>query len=309
VAAKITVHLLKAVLTPTLWLLRVLVFNRELPPVGRRIANLRYGPLREHRLDAYVPQGDGPFPVLVFVHGGGFIAGSKEMYERIGRDFAARGYLAFCITYRLAPRHQYPAGVQDVAAAVRWIHDRAAEYGGTPATIFLAGDSAGANLAAWYALMLGRPDLLAELEIERAVPRECLRGLLLFYGVYDVGRAARSRFPFARTLTRCLLGNDPAVAARRAWVASPIRYVDPGAPPMFLCVGQRDPLYSQSVRLAARLRARGVPHRTLFFPRGQYPTAWHGFLNFYRSKPARTAMAEAVKFLDELARPRRGGTP
>ena len=108
-APRIIVYLLKAALAPTLWLLRVLVFNRDLPPVGRRVVNLRYGPLPEHRLDAYVPQGEGPFPILVFVHGGGWIAGNKEMYARICRWFAARGYVVFSITYRLAPRHKYAA--------------------------------------------------------------------------------------------------------------------------------------------------------------------------------------------------------
>ena len=299
-AARIVVYLLKALGAVVLFFGRALVFNWDAPRIGRHIGNLRYGPDKSHRMDAYLPRGDPPYPILVFLHGGGWITGNKEAYARICRSFAARGYLVFCVTYRLAPRAKYPAGMQDTAAAVRWIYDHAWAFGGLRSTVFLAGDSAGAHLACWYATALAKPELLAEAAIDRAIPRQSIRGLLLFYGVYDVRQAADARFPFVRSLARCLLGDDPELAARRARAVSPICHVGPGAPPMLLCAGEPDLLHGQSIAMADVLRRHGVPHRLLIFDRQRYPAAHHAFLNFYSLRCARIAMQEALRFMDAL---------
>lgn len=299
--AKIVVYLLKAAISPGLWLGRVLIFNRHAPPVGRVVKDLKYGPRRRQAIDLYVPQGEPPWPVLVFIHGGGWISGDKAMYARVARTFAARGHLTFCASYRLAPQAGFPAAMQDAAAAVRWVYEHAGEHGGLRSRMFLAGDSAGAHLACWYAVALGDPQLLDDTGIRDVVPREAIRGLALFYGVYDVEDAARARFPFARTLGRCLLGTGEE-AARRAWVASPLRHVRGDLPPMFLCAGERDGLYGQTVRMAAALRDRGVPHETLLFSRARYPAALHGFLNLYFLNCASEAMEAAGDFLDRLSR-------
>lgn len=301
-AARIAVYLLKALGAAAYFFGRVLIFNWDPPRIGRQIGNLRYGPDKSHRMDAYVPRSDPPYPILVFVHGGGWVAGDKAAYARICRSFAARGYLVFCVSYRLAPRAKYPAAMQDTAAAVRWIYDHAWAFGGQRSAVFLAGDSAGAHLACWYALALGKPQLAAEAAIGRTIPRESLRGLLLFYGVYDVGQVIEAGFPFVSSLAWCLLGDDPKLAARRVEAASPRRHVGPGAPPMLLCAGEPDPLCRQSIAMAGALRRHGVPHKLLIFDRRRHPAAQHAFLNFYFLRCARIAMEQSVRFMDGLRR-------
>jgi len=125
--------------------------NKGLDPATRITRDHAYGPDARHRLDLFVRAGLSGAPVLLFVHGGGFVMGDKHtegspFYSNIG-DFAARcGMLGACMTYRLAPEHKFPAGPDDVAAAVDWLRAHAAAHGGDPARIVLMGQSAGAAL-------------------------------------------------------------------------------------------------------------------------------------------------------------------
>jgi triacylglycerol lipase len=118
------------------------------------VADLRYGPHERHRLDLYRPAGDGAAaaarPVIVFVHGGGFVAGDKAMpgapfYANLGRWAVANGWIGVAMTYRLAPAFRWPAGSDDVAAATRWLRTNVAAQGGDPDRIVLMGQSAGAT--------------------------------------------------------------------------------------------------------------------------------------------------------------------
>lgn len=114
-----------------------------------------YGPDQRHRLDLFTRDGLSGAPVLLFVHGGGFVMGDKHsdgspFYSNLG-DFAVRhGFVGVTITYRLAPTHPFPAGAEDIAAALRWLNDNVAAHGGDPARIVIAGQSAGAAHVAGY---------------------------------------------------------------------------------------------------------------------------------------------------------------
>lgn len=115
--------------------------------------DLTYGDHERHRLDVHTADtglagGEPGAPVFVFVHGGGFVGGDKHvpgtpMYDHIGAWAVRNGWVGVTITYRLAPEHTWPAGAQDVAAAVQWVRENIASYGGDPARIVVAGHSAG----------------------------------------------------------------------------------------------------------------------------------------------------------------------
>jgi acetyl esterase/lipase len=118
----------------------------------------RYGDHERHRLDVHtsgVGQAGDKAPVLLFVHGGGFTGGDKHvpgtpMYDHIGAWAVRNGWVGVTMTYRLAPEHTWPAGAQDVAAAVQWVRGNIADYGGDPDRIVLAGHSAGCVHVASY---------------------------------------------------------------------------------------------------------------------------------------------------------------
>ena len=103
---------------------------------GRDIA---YGPDPRQRLDVYTPEGPvtGPRPVLIFFYGGGWNSGKRQDYSWVGHSLAAQGFVVIVPDYRLVPQVRYPAFVQDGAAAVRWAHDHAAEFGGDPQRLLL----------------------------------------------------------------------------------------------------------------------------------------------------------------------------
>src|SRR5262249_2103530 len=102
---------------------------------------------RAHLLDVYRPtSSDGPLPVVLYVHGGGFRILSKDTHWVMGLSFASKGYLVFNINYRLAPRAPFPAALEDTCAAFAWVVRHAARWNGDVGRMVLAGESAGANL-------------------------------------------------------------------------------------------------------------------------------------------------------------------
>jgi len=114
--------------------------------------DISYGPDMRHRADLFVAAGgDGPRPVLVFVHGGGYIAGDRRVrpgspfYDNVALWAARKGFLAVNISYRLAPGASWPAVQEDIALALRWLGEHAAGFGGDPDSILLMGHSAGAT--------------------------------------------------------------------------------------------------------------------------------------------------------------------
>ncbi len=137
--------------------------------------DLAYGPDARHRLDIYGGSGAGAAkPVLVFVHGGGFVMGDKGGTESwanaaVGRMAAQAGFLGVVINYRLAPDHMWPAGSADLAAAVGWLAGHVAAYGGDPQRMVLCGTSAGAVHVAGYLKLQTEPQI---------------RGAVLLSGLY-----------------------------------------------------------------------------------------------------------------------------
>jgi acetyl esterase/lipase len=279
---------------------RVLILDRFAPRVGEVIRGVPYGEhdRKKQALDVIVPRGKPPFPVLVFIHGGGFLALDKNIFTRACKVFAHEGYVVFNINYRLAPENTFPAQFEDVDAAVRFAHDNAAGFGGDGTRLFIGGDSAGAFLASMYAAAVMNEELAGPLSIKTPIPPEDLKGLLLFCGVYDMETVLETPFPNIRIITQVFLGRDPRVFAERAQAASPIRHLDAGYPPAFICSSERDKLYTQSVAFDEALTAARVPHEALFFDLQRYPRAPHGFLSLYFLKCTRIAIGEALRFLD-----------
>ena len=129
---------------------------RAVPTEGVTVSrDLAYGPYVEQRLDLYRRVGISGAPVVVFVHGGAYVAGARNdtetIYGNIATFFAREGMLGVNADYRLAPESPWPAGAEDVAGIVAWLHENAARYGGDSNRIFLIGHSAGATHVAGYA--------------------------------------------------------------------------------------------------------------------------------------------------------------
>lgn len=198
-------------------------------------------------LDAYVPEGAGPFPTCILVHGGGFMRGDKQTFiTPIFAPLAKAGFTWFTINYRLAPKSQWPACADDVATAIRWVRKHAGEYKVDPQRIAIIGESAGGHLVSWAGVQ-GKDDTA----VAAVVP---------FYAPHDLELQVRARKELGPSMT-ALLGlkelNDDAYRTLRA--ASPSTYVRKGLPPFLLIHGDDDktvPL-EQSTRFQQRMTELG----------------------------------------------------
>lgn len=161
--------------------------------------DVAYGPDPRHRMDIFVPAaGATRAPVLVFVHGGGFVSGDKgapdaPFYNNVGLWASRAGCIGITMTYRLAPSAPWPAGSEDVGTAVRFLQAASTRWGGDPKGIFLMGQSAGAVHVAGY---VAEPRL-------HVVPQSGVAGAIMISGIYDVERADRNPFQAA------YYGEDP----------------------------------------------------------------------------------------------------
>ena len=298
-------------------LYRALATGARLHPLARParhgvevLRNIPYRPSSNHahQLDVYRPTGQpGPWPVVLYVHGGAFRILSKDTHWMMALGFARRGYLVLNINYRLAPRHPYPAAIEDACEALVWAMKHAAEYGGDPTRLVLAGESAGANLATALAVTTSyrRPEGFAravwEAEVRpRAVVAAC--GILQ---VSDARRfARRKRLPgwlYDRLVepSEAYLGGlvDPHPERE---LADPLLILERGEPPerplppFFAPVGTRDPLLDDTRRLKAALDRLGARCDARFY-RGEV----HAFHAMVFLPNARRCWRELYDFLDE----------
>jgi len=202
------------------------------------------------RADISVPKGAGPHPVAIYLHGGGWVAGSSKSHRKLVMQFAEAGYLTLNLDYRLAPEHPFPAGFEDSVFALRWARENAKRWNGDGARMAIGGDSAGANLAA-----------AAALEIGKHPNGVLLSALLLLYGLYDIrAMMARGREGGVPGTNKHYLGADFEAKLDDPRV-SPIRGVKPGAlPPTFIMVGTADNLLAESYAMAQELGRAEIPH-------------------------------------------------
>lgn len=276
------------------------IINLDPPPVKMYLRDIPYVPEpsnRKQRLDVAVPEGDGPFPVLVYVHGGGFISMDKKQYRRMARRFAAAGYVVFNVNYRRAPAFRFPVNIMDVGTAVAWALENAAAYGGDPSTVFLAGDSAGAHLVSTYSTSLVDESLVKAFRLEGVERPAKVAGLVLLYGAFDCETILDTGFPFVKTMLEAFLSRDPVLFKERARSASPIRHITADYPPCFITYAEKDRLSSQSVAFAAELERQGVEHEVLAIPASECRVIAHGFVSTFWRRCAREATAAASSFL------------
>lgn len=264
-----------------------------------------------HLLDVYRPRAPRPSPALLYVHGGAFSMLSKDTHRVMALALAARGYAVFNINYRLAPRHPYPAQLEDVAAALLWVVDHAAEWGADPRQLVLAGESAGANLVAAiaYCATHSRPERFASALLERAPSIAAVMALYGLHDLHDIERfwrqpdKARKMPTWIKRELRLAVTNYVQGAPERAPLAHPLRLFaerepleERPLPPFFLAAGTRDPMLDDSRRLRDALHERGVDCELHV-----YPGEIHGF-NAMLWRPAAKAKWQATQnFLDRHA--------
>jgi acetyl esterase/lipase len=216
--------------------------------------NIEYGKAGDEALllDVNVPDGDGPFPAVVIVHGGGWTRGDKqEDITVLFQPLTDANFVCFSINYRLAPKNHWPACFEDVKTAIRWVKANAAKYKADPNRIAIMGYSAGGQIACQAAVQANNDTAVAAV-VGLAAPSDLVFDSLRRGGI--------------STYLKDLFGlqgvevNSPQVV-QMLWDASPINFVRPGLPPFLLVHGMADKSvpYQLSLNLQARLKAVNVP--------------------------------------------------
>jgi acetyl esterase len=268
--------------------------SRKIVPIASISNRTIPGPAGEIPIRIYSPEGKGPFALVVFFHGGGFVVGSLNGYDDICRTLCSgASSVVVSVDYRLAPEHRFPAAPDDCLAATRWAAEHAAELNADAACCVVAGDSAGGNLAAVTALRI------------RDEGGPVLRGQLLIYPVTDYYTPATPSYLANATgylLTRDLMIwfwdhylKDAGEASNP--LASPLRAPDlSGLPPALVITAGYDPLRDEGERYAERLEQAGVMTAHL-----HYSNMIHGFFGLGELfDESRRAVNEANKWISQL---------
>jgi len=249
------------------------------------------GPASAIPVRIYTPEGDGPFPIVVYFHGGGFVVGDLDTQDMIARGLAAgAASIVVSVAYRLAPEHKFPAAPEDAWAATQWVAAHAAEIGGDPTRLAVAGDSAGGVLASAVAIQArdaGAPRLAAQVNWygpgthpipEEGSAREYANGPILrlddAHYFWELYLADPSQFDDFRA--------SPAKAHDHADLA-----------PAFVATAECDPIRDATEHYARVLEAAGVEVELR-----RYPGMVHGFVSWAGFlPPAKAALDDACAFL------------
>ena len=227
------------------------------------------------KLDVSVPDGKGPFPVAILIHGGGWGGGDKsQVYVPPTKPLDDK-FTWFSIDYRLAPAHHWPACIDDVRQAIRWVKAHAAEYKGDPNRIAVIGYSAGGHLAAFAAVT--------------ADDDTKVQAVVLYAGPIDLEADCERRGGVSTSLQALFDRGEPIDDEARAILreTSPINHLHADLPPFLLIHGTLDESvpYNQSTSLKARLDKLGVPCELVTIPGASHNLrAWKMFDKTYEQK-------------------------
>ncbi len=302
-----------------LWNAKMRALRRDIE-VRRGIDYFGSGSHRRQRLDIYRPRrhGDGPLPVVFYVHGGGFSQCSLDTHVAPAVALASRGFLVINVDYRLAPEEPWPAAPHDVSLAWRWMAEHAADYGGDLERLHVAGESAGGNLVSTLLIGCGyrRPEpWLRRVWDSGLVPRtvHVLCGYLQvsdparYAHLRDEGWFGRLALWIMHRFARNYLGPEYREASERNLLMDPARFFETAARPdrplprIAVSTSNGDLIYGESVRLARALENLADDVRLL-----EYPREPHGFQLLLWRAAARQFWEDTQAWIDNRPAPAPG---
>ena len=262
----------------------------------------RYGESDDELLDLYRPaSSSGALPTLVWVHGGGWVGGSKDELAGYFKLIASHGFTVVGPRYSLAPERRYPTPPRQVMEALRFLQANAERLELDATSIVVGGDSAGAQIAAQVAALVTTPGYSDAVGVVPAIAPDRLRGVVLACGPYDLSLLGTSRL--VQAVGWAYSGHrryrdDPVFST-----LSVADHVTAAFPPALVTVGNADPLRPHSERLVERLRSQGSEPETLFFPDDYTPALGHEYQFDLDTAAGRLFLDRMITFLRRVARP------
>ena len=238
-------------------------------------------------------------PTVVWVHGGGWVSGSRKDLDSYAKILASRGFTVVSVGYSIAPEAKYPTPVRQVNEALGFVTQNAVRLHADAGKIFLAGDSAGAQIAAQEANLVSVPKYATDVGIVPAIERRQLAGAVLFCGAYDAKLVKQEGLEwwFVHTVLWSYSGRKNFMKDSMFARMSVLDYVTGAFPPVFISAGNADPLEAQSRVFAQKLTRLGVSVDALFYPKHYAPALGHEYQMNLDTDAGRLAPEQCVAFL------------
>ncbi|MBO3663815.1 alpha/beta hydrolase [Microbacterium stercoris] len=261
----------------------------------------------EGRLDVFRPEdADESLPTVLWVHGGAFIAGQKEPLRNYLQVLASHGFTVVNIEYTHAPEATYPTPIRQVDRAIEYVVAHAEELGADPERLVLAGDSAGAHIAAQSAMAIAQPDYAEAAELSTSIRPDQLRGVVLFSGPYDPTTVDYDNDTFGffmRTVMWSYSGTKSFLEDEKFRYTALPQHVDADYPPTLVSTGPADPLLKQNLEWVDALDGAGVDVTELFFDPATTPdTVGHEYQLALDTPQAKQALIAQVAFVRDVTR-------
>lgn len=253
-------------------------------------------------LDIYYPKNAGKdLPVMMWIHGGGFVSGNKEQTQAYGMALANEGYVVANINYALAPGQKYPAPVMQANQALNYLQDHIGQYGGDMSRLFIGGDSAGAQIASQTAAVITNESLAKSMGIQPSIDKKQLKGALLYCGLYNMDRMTQPSPSFilrlgVKSVLWSYTGVKDFATFTRLNEMSTVNHVTPDYPPVFLTVGDADSLAPHSLDLIDVLVRNGVEVDSVLFE-GTHSELGHEYQFDFTSPHAEKTLGRTFEFL------------
>ncbi len=256
------------------------------------------------RMDIFWPEQASPsdaLPTIVWVHGGGFVAGDKSGLAGYLSMLADEGYTTVAVEYSVAPGATYPTPVQQVSRALAYLERHSDDYPIDPNQFVLAGDSAGAHIAGQTALTITNPAYAIDAGLPSALDADQLAATILVSGALDLEltNARGAEKWFIDTVLWAYSGTkDFRNDSQMRWASIP-QHVSADFPPTFITAGNADPLLPHSESMAQALRDNNVDHSELFFDANHEPALNHEYQFNFEYAESQTAFDMIVEHLEQ----------
>ena len=267
--------------------------------------DIRYGADPDMTLNWFCPEEAlGSLPVVVWIHGGAWISGHKEDVDPYLRMIAAQGYTTVSLDYSRGPDEKYPTALRQLNSALKFLSDNASDLNIDADRFVLAGDSAGAQLAAQLATMITSPLYAKQVGLTPGLTAHQLSAIVAFCGIYDVSDIPATPGIAgwgSRAALWSYLGERDWSTTSGAAQMSVHDHVTADFPPTFISGGNGDPLtLTQSVPFADRLTQLGVPVTRLFYPEHLEPALPHEYQFHLEYEESPAALASTIHYLDRV---------
>ena len=270
------------------------------PPTNvETVENLSYGSCDKwHLLDLYRPKDkEGKLPVLLNIHGGAWVYGNKKVYAPYCMYLAAQGFAVVNASYRLAPKHTFPAPLEDVGSIMEWVVTNAKQYHLDLRNLFFVGDSAGAHLATAYTAIQLNSDYAKEFPKITVSPKFVPKALVLNCGVFDMEGEVERRGAVLTPFLKDILGEKPTVISIKKM--SPVHFITSDFPPVYLATSNGDFLRKHSYRLKEALEQKQIDF--VFKEYGnKKKKQGHVFHLNLNNKVGQTCNQEQIKFVRKI---------